>query len=68
MSGRVYCVDPWFCRESNARKENKNSVRESRTHTPTVATYTHAYTPPDTPMDCIRSLKAVKRTNPSKKG
>ena len=35
-----------------------------QTHTPTVATYTHAYTHPDIPMDCIRSLKAADTNEP----
>ena len=45
--------------------ELKHTVRESKTHTPTVATYTHAYTPPDTLMDYIRSLKAAEANEPT---
>ena len=43
--------------------EQKHGSGE-QTHTPTVATYTHAYTPPDTLMDCIRSLKAADTNEP----
>ena len=41
-----------------------NAGSGEQTHTPTVVTYTHAYTHTDIPMDYIRSLKAADTNEP----